>query len=88
MPPGNDFLRDRDGDPVLDADNQPITVEPGTIIRETADDGHLYSSDGTPVTDKFGESSFSPSLIVEKVPCYSDASVYLQVTRLSLLLSV
>lgn len=55
MPPGEDFLRDLDGNPVTDAEGNALSVEPGTTIREATDDGVVTHSDGTPVIDRYGE---------------------------------
>ena len=55
MPPGEDFLRDLDGNPVKDPQGRPLTVEPGSAIKEADDEGKVIGPDDTPVTDNFGK---------------------------------
>lgn len=55
MPPGEDFLRDLDGNPVKDAQGRPMTVQPGTTILEADDDGIITSPDNKPIIDKYGK---------------------------------
>jgi len=54
MAPGENFLRDVDGNPVKDSQGHPLTVKPGTQILEVADDGSVTGADNVPVTDKYG----------------------------------
>ena len=35
MAPGEDFLRDLDGNPVKDTQGRPLTVEPGTTTVQS-----------------------------------------------------
>lgn len=55
MPPGEDFLRDLDGNPVKDAQGRPLTVEPGSAIKEADDEGRIIGVDDTPITDNTGK---------------------------------
>jgi len=55
MPPGEDFLRDLDGNPVKDEQGRALAVEPGTKIAEAGDDGIVYAPDGNPVLDRQGK---------------------------------
>lgn len=55
MPPGEDFLRDMDGNPVRDEQGHPLAVQSGTSIQEVGDDGRLPSNHNTPPIDKFGK---------------------------------
>ena len=63
MPPGEDFLRDLDGNPVRDPQGRPLTVEPGSAIKEADDEGKVIGPDDTPVTDNFGKTGYKTAEI-------------------------
>ena len=58
MAPGEDFLRDLDGNPVKDTQGRPLTVEPGTTIQEVDDEGKITGSNNLPLTDNYGKYNF------------------------------